>query len=425
MRFQGGIYITPKLLGYDWDKDVKKLILNVEEAKTVRLIFYMYLDGYSTGQIAEKLAALKRVNKKGRVQWSSDSILGVLQNERHYGAVLAQKTWTPDCLNQKSRKNRGERRQYETEDHHEAIVSRHEFIAVQRLIANAKYGNKHLPELTAIHEGLLKGFVSIHLRWAGFNAEDYRAASKSACEDGEFSEPDFFEVEARKGDFDMRGCEVGRPQFYKVVRKLSVFFTPAHIRFSSESIRKLDKAFYVEMLFHPGRRLLAVRPISKETKNTLKWAKFGADGYAPQNIHGMAYLRTLYEMCGWDKKHQYRIWGKYEQKNDERILFFNMREPEIILPAVEKESSAAKPGKKTTAFPPEWSDSFGKDYYHHTRAREISGMDADADWKIAVEGRPYGDAQKLDVAPSAKIERKIKQLISGMERERKKHGKEN
>ena len=46
------------------------------------------------------------------------------------------------------------RPQYRKRNHHEAIVSRDDFIAVQRLISNAKYGNKGiLPELKVLPDG--------------------------------------------------------------------------------------------------------------------------------------------------------------------------------------------------------------------------------------------------------------------------------
>ena len=65
-------------------------------------------------------------------------------------------------------------------DHHEAIISRDDFIAVQRLISNAKYGcSRILPQLSVIHEGALKGFVIINPKWAAFTADDYRNASAS------------------------------------------------------------------------------------------------------------------------------------------------------------------------------------------------------------------------------------------------------
>src|SRR5574344_2502856 len=173
MRFRRGIFLTPPLLGYNVD-DKGNLVINEEEAKTVRLIFFMYLYGYTCSQIAETLTKLNRRTKKGNTSWSPGAILQILQNERHCGDILSRKTWTPNYLDHKSKKNRKDKNQYHRKNNHEAIVSRDDFIAVQRLISNAKYGNKgFLPELNVIHEGALKGFVSINPRWAAFKAEDY------------------------------------------------------------------------------------------------------------------------------------------------------------------------------------------------------------------------------------------------------------
>ena len=177
MRFSHGIFMTPPLLGYDQDED-GNLIINEEEAKTVRLIFFMYLYGYSTKQIADQLTELKRPTKKGNTVWSSSSVSGILQNERHCGEVLARKTFTPSYLDHRVRKNCGDRNQYRQTDHHEAIISPKDFVAVQRKMSNAKYGGSGMPELYVIPDGVLNGFVIINPRWASFKAEDYRKASE-------------------------------------------------------------------------------------------------------------------------------------------------------------------------------------------------------------------------------------------------------
>ena len=160
MRFSHGIFLTPPLLGYDRDEE-GNLVINEDEAQTVRLIFFMYLYGYTCTQIAATLTQLGRTTKKGNTNWSAASILGVLKNERHCGDLVSRKTYTPSYLDHKSRKNRGERTQVRSRDHHEAIISRDDFIAVQRLISNAKYGNKGiLPQLNVMKEGALRGFVN-------------------------------------------------------------------------------------------------------------------------------------------------------------------------------------------------------------------------------------------------------------------------
>ena len=106
MRLDNGIPLTPKLLGYTHDID-GNLIVNKEEAPTVKLTFYMYLYGYSTQQIADALIALGRKSYLGNIKWTSSSVIQILRNERHCGDVLTRKTFTPNFRDHKSRRNRG------------------------------------------------------------------------------------------------------------------------------------------------------------------------------------------------------------------------------------------------------------------------------------------------------------------------------
>ena len=164
MRLDNGIPLTPKLLGYSHDED-GQLIINPTEAPTVKLCFYMYLYGYSTQQIADTLIALGRKSYLGNICWTANSIVQILRNERHCGDVLTRKTYTPDFHTHKAKKNYGKKPQSLYKNHHEAIVSRDDFIAVQHMLDNAKYGNKSfLPELKVISSGILKGFVIINPR---------------------------------------------------------------------------------------------------------------------------------------------------------------------------------------------------------------------------------------------------------------------
>lgn len=178
MRFKRGIFLTPELYGYSLDEE-GSLVVNEDEAPFVRLMFFMYLYGYSCQEIADSLTNLGILTKKGNSTWSAGTVSEILKNERHCGDVIARKTWTPSYLNHKSKKNRQDRNQYRKKNHHEAIVSRDDYIAVQRLMSNAKYGNKgFLPELQVISNGVLRGYVSINPRWAGFTKADYLLASK-------------------------------------------------------------------------------------------------------------------------------------------------------------------------------------------------------------------------------------------------------
>ena len=273
MRFRRGIFLTPKLLGYDLDNE-GMLVINEEEAKTVRLIFFMYLYGYTCQNIADQLTLLERKTKKGNTVWTPGAVLQQLQNERHCGDVLARKTWTPDYLNHKSVKNRQDRNQYRKLDHHEAIISRDDFITVQHMISNAKYGSKGiLPELHVIAEGALYGFVTIHPKWR-FKKSDYLNACQSAYGEGEIIlNPPLNEIHVDAGDFDLRDFEVARTQFFTNQRMMSITFSHSDLKFSINCIHKMPNVEFVELLINPKEHLLAVRPAKKESKTAVQWKK--------------------------------------------------------------------------------------------------------------------------------------------------------
>ncbi|NLO40915.1 MAG: recombinase family protein [Ruminiclostridium sp.] len=434
MRFRRGIFLTPPLLGYDQDED-GSLIINEEEAKTVRLVFFMYLYGYTCAQIAETLSKLGRRTKKNNTSWSPGSILGILQNERHCGDVLARKTWTPNYLNHKSRKNKKDRNQYRKRNHHEAIISRDDFIAVQRLISNARYGNKGiLPELHVIPDGALKGFVSVNPRWAAFSDDDYRAASNSVYDDINESPPDALKVEAKSGDFDLRGFEIARSQFFDTARKLCVTFSADNIQFSTKCVRKFDKVTYVEMLIHPSQHLFAVRPCTKETRNAVQWASAEEGGYYPRNISCAAYIKTLYRVFGWKLDCKYRVRGIHRQKDSEAIVIFDMKEMEMFIPQTVLESGqevalkddllsddvqpfTAGPKKDIMAYPASWANNFGSNFYRHAQARELAAIGREGIWKVSEESQPFNDSPRLNVTPAEVASSQIKQIIYDMKQE--------
>ncbi len=429
MRFSHGIFMTPPLLGYDQDED-GNLIINEEEAKTVRLIFFMYLYGYSAQQIANLLSKLTRPTKRGNTTWSSSSVLGVLQNERHCGEVLAHKTFTPNYLDHKARKNCGDRNQYRQSNHHEAIIAPEDFVAVQRKISNAKYGGSGVPELHVISDGALKGFVIINPRWASFNAEDYRTASEGI----EKKVNDFTRdvtVSPQNGAPDFRGYEIARTEFFNSTSKISVTISIDGIKFGMDALQKLDSIPYVELLIHPHRHQLAVRPSKKEIRTSIKWATATNVKYRPKIITGAAFLPTLFELFGWNVEYRYRITGVRRQKDSETILLFDLHETEVLiskdkiqkfcednnLPELEFTSVNMSGYRgKIVAYPLTWAQSFGSEFYQHTQASPSSGIDNEGLWNVTAKGNPYY-GNEPQPHPKEHIEENLRQLLEELQKE--------
>lgn len=411
MRLDGGLPLTPKLLGYSHDAD-GNLVVNPDEAPTVKLIFYMYLYGYSTSDIAAALTELGRKTYLGNVKWTSNSIVQVLRNERHCGDVLTRKTFTPNYLNHKARKNRGDRPQSLYRNHHEGIVTRDDFIAVQHLLNNSKYGNRSiLPELRVIDSGLLRGFVTINPRWAGFKPADYYQASAS------IHPPDEQQADASlpssitlvPGDFDMRGFEIARSEFFDNYHSPYVLFQDKRIKFSTTCVRSFGKDNHVELLVNPVEMKFAVRTAAKSSRNAVVFSKLSDGKYQPRDIAGAAYVETLFQLFGWSPDLKYRIAGALFQTETESAYIFDVNDAEAFIKSyllsgsksTEQAKEPVQPlsvsGKRVRAVPEEWIGSFGKQYYLHQQSFPPVCDQSEEDWKIRMEGQLYETGQKLRV----------------------------
>ena len=411
MRLDGGLPLTPKLLGYSHDAD-GNLVVNPDEAPTVKLIFYMYLYGYSTSDIAAALTELGRKTYLGNVKWTSNSIVQVLRNERHCGDVLTRKTFTPNYLNHKARKNRGDRPQSLYRNHHEGIVSRDDFIAVQHLLNNSKYGNRSiLPELRVIDSGLLRGFVTINPRWAGFKPSDYYQASAS------IHPPDEQQADASlpssitlvPGDFDMRGFEIARSEFFDNYHRPYVLFQDKRIKFSTTCVRSFGKDNHVELLVNPVEMKFAVRTVAKSSRNAVVFSKLSDGKYQPRDIAGAGYVETLFQLFGWSPDLKYRIAGALFQTETESAYIFDVNDAEAFIKSyllsgpksTEQAKEPVQPlsvsGKRVRAVPEEWIGSFGKQYYLHQQSFPPVCDQSEEDWKIRMEGQLYETGQKLRV----------------------------
>jgi DNA invertase Pin-like site-specific DNA recombinase len=386
MRFSREILLTPPLLGYDND-DEGNLVVNEAEARIVKLIFRMYQRGYSIKDISEKLEALGVSTKLGNKKWSHSSVSGILQNERHCGRVVTWKTFTPNYKTHSKRKNRGEREQFVYHNHHQAIITPGDFNAVQKMIANAKYGcRSFMPELYAITDGLLHGFVSVNPRWATFTAEDYRTASKKAGAGDSV-------MTKREANSDYSGYQIVRPQFLGKVNVVALTLIPDKklIRISGACIKKFDLSEFAEMLVHPHKQLVAVRICDTSQKNKIKWGDCAENKIRSRYVSGAAFTDTLYELFGLHSGVKHKFRGIVKRTGGESVVIFDMSEPEII-------------SGNSIVYPKEWNTGFGEPYYDCV---SNAGVD-----EIGAKIRKYNTEPNLSVTSDKEIVSEITRLIN-------------
>lgn len=139
------------LLGYKKGADGKPEIVP-EEAETVRLIYTLFLDGYSMSRIKKLLENKGILTSQGKKVWNESLIRSILKNEKYAGDALLQKTFTSDCITHKIVKNHGERPMYLVTDHHDPIIDRDTYNRVQQELAR-RSSKRKISDKTKTEQG--------------------------------------------------------------------------------------------------------------------------------------------------------------------------------------------------------------------------------------------------------------------------------
>ena len=140
ISFENGVlYGNGNILGYD--RVGRELVVNPEQAETVKMIFNMYHDGMGCKQIAYELEKRGRITSTGLTHWQPGTISRLLRNSFYCGKIVYRKQYVPDYLEQKKINNYDEVDKIEITGKHEPIISEELFNDCQRRL-DAKTVNR-------------------------------------------------------------------------------------------------------------------------------------------------------------------------------------------------------------------------------------------------------------------------------------------
>ena len=109
-----------RFLGYRKDKEGNIEIVP-EEAEIIKLVFKLFIEGKTYGNIANYLNDQGITTKTGK-KWYPKSIENILGNVKYKGDVLTNKTFRNSVTSKKIRQNTGEVEQFYISKHHPAII---------------------------------------------------------------------------------------------------------------------------------------------------------------------------------------------------------------------------------------------------------------------------------------------------------------
>lgn len=154
-RFADGKVSIPygSFLGYERGEDGQPQIVE-KEAKIVRLIYKLFLEGKTASYIARYLTSENIPTPKGRSKWSTSTVESILKNEKYKGSALLQKTFTTDFLTKSKKVNEGEIPQYYVEDSHPAIVSK-EVYDLAQMEFEKRRNSRHYKTTASCFSGMI------------------------------------------------------------------------------------------------------------------------------------------------------------------------------------------------------------------------------------------------------------------------------
>lgn len=137
-RFMKGEW-KPSYLPYGYKKDKDgRIIINEEEAAIVKRIYTDYLNGKGTYVIAKELTEEGVPTRKGAEAWGENVVKEILTNEKYYGDMLLQKTFTTDTLPFQRKRNRGQKQCYCIANDHEPIIPKEQAKRVREIMEQRK-----------------------------------------------------------------------------------------------------------------------------------------------------------------------------------------------------------------------------------------------------------------------------------------------
>ena len=366
---QGKYYAFP-VLGYDKEKGRDNpLVINEEEAKTVKLCYAMTIMGYSFANIAKTMNSLGLKSKLGNVHWTTSSVVALLSNEKNAGDLRARKTITRSYKTQKPKKNEGEKPQYYVRGHHEGIVPTLAYDVALRIIKNRNGNINGIPCLKTISEGALKGFVAVSKNVRGYILSDYEEASYSVYEEDEAPEISVFADKASV--FDLRAYDVVSTLSFDDRTKPACSIKGGKVIFNAVCSKVLGVE-NVEILFHPSKAILALRAsvrkgVSKQI-NKISITKA---------VHLSHFVPIALESARLKSGYQYRIYGTKRTKKGESIMLFDLQNAEIV-----------PPKKDVYILPNKYAERYGNGYYENITACGLHKIDIDGLWQALHESRP-------------------------------------
>ena len=352
-------------------------VIEEEEAKTVKYIFLATLCGYTAEEIADVLTEKQRPTLRGRTEWTPQMVKAIMMNERRWGDLEVRKRVVVDYSEKTTAKNNGIREGAYIPHYHEGIVTP-EIARAAHMMRASRYKFGSVPDVYVIDSGALKGFVSISPTWSGIDDQAFQDISRQVYAGDEFEilqhEANILSGKEKSNVIGMTLSDYRVPPGVMFLSRSDpqLTFSKRSLRLNGVCRERLGNQTHVEFLYHPILRVVAVRSCYANNPNAVLWDESKSSAL---QLCTSAFSGAIYDQLDWMKKYKFRFRGVTRVRDGEKIIFFFLDEPQILVGKDKKRLDEADPSdsiakyipyheseNSSAACPVTWHDHFGVSY---------------------------------------------------------------
>ena len=409
-------------------------IIQEDEAMTVKYIFFATLCGHTAEEIADVLTEKQRPTLRGRTDWNAAMVKAIMANERRWGDLEVRRRVVIDYKEKVTAKNNGIREGAYIPGYHEGIVSP-EVARAAHMMRASRYKFGSVPDIYVIDEGALKGFVSVSPTWRGIDNQAFQDISRQVYADDEFEqlldEADIISGNKHSNTISMtlNDYRVAPGVMFMTRSDPQLTISNRNLKLNGACREKLGQQKYVEFLYHPVLEVIAIRSSYATNPNAVPWDDNKSNAL---QLCTSAFSGAIYDKLDWMKKYKFRFRGITRVREGERIIFFFLDEPQILvgkdkkrldmnattddesrfIPYKESEDSKAAFQPSAVAYPENWQEQFGVSYEIKQKRESVLNAVSSAD--IGNRGKKVINPFIGTIPSIGEIEDELEQLYDAM-----------
>ena len=409
-------------------------IIQEDEAMTVKYIFLATLCGHTAEEIADVLTEKQRPTLRGRTDWNAAMVKAIMTNERRWGDLEVRRRVVIDYKEKVTAKNNGIREGAYIPGYHEGIVSP-EVARAAHMMRASRYKFGSVPDVYVIDEGALKGFVSVSPTWRGIDNQAFQDISRQVYADDEFEQL-LDEADILSGNMHSNTISMTLNDYRVAPGVMFMSRSDPQLTISNRNLKlnracreKLGQQKYVEFLYHPVLEVIAIRSSYATNPNAVPWDDSKSNTL---QLCTSAFSGAIYDKLDWMKKYKFRFRGITRIREGERIIFFFLDEPQILvgkdkkrldvnastddearfIPYKESEDSKVAFQPSAVAYPENWQEQFGVSYEIKQKRESVLNAVSSAD--IGNHGKKVINPFIGTIPSIGEIEDELEQLYDAM-----------